>query len=159
MHTLRRLGLPSERAGEIQEQDRPLGPRGDFRTSNEAARLGSGIGSSRTVDGLGTTGAVARAVQEMKAAEATQERGQVLQDAEAGGEAARRRGKADWKVARDAREKEALEEGRGYGGLIVDQIWEVWNWGRERPERPDKTEEVGEDMGMEGRGKGREERK
>ena len=44
----------------------------------------------------------------------------------------------DWKAKRDQREKEALEEGRGYGGLIMDQIWEVWNWGR------DKAEEVKE---------------
>jgi hypothetical protein len=159
VHTLRHLGLPSERVGEIQEQDRPLGLRGDFRTGNETTRLGSGIGSSRTADGPGTTSAVARAVQEMKAAEATQEQGQVLQEAETGEEAARRRGKADWKVARDAREKEALEEGRGYGGLIVDQIWEVWNWGRERPERPNRTEGVGKEMGIKGKGKGKEERK
>lgn len=44
----------------------------------------------------------------------------------------------DWKAKRDAREKAALEEGRGYGGLIVDQIWEVINWGK------DKAEEVKE---------------
>ncbi|KAE8444964.1 hypothetical protein EG329_014092 [Mollisiaceae sp. DMI_Dod_QoI] len=45
---------------------------------------------------------------------------------------------ADWKAKRDQREKEALEDGRGYGGLIMDQIWEVWNWGK------DKNEEVKE---------------
>jgi hypothetical protein len=44
----------------------------------------------------------------------------------------------DWKEKRDTREKEALEEGKGYGGLIMDQIWDVWNWGR------DKTEEIKE---------------
>jgi hypothetical protein len=44
----------------------------------------------------------------------------------------------DWKQQRDKREKEALEEGKGYGGLIMDQIWEVWNWGR------NKTEEIKE---------------
>ena len=44
----------------------------------------------------------------------------------------------DWKTKRDQREKEALEEGRGYGGLIMDQIWEVWSWGK------DKTEEIKE---------------
>jgi hypothetical protein len=36
---------------------------------------------------------------------------------------------ADWKTKRDQREKEALEDGKGYSGLIMDQIWEVWNWG------------------------------
>ena len=44
-----------------------------------------------------------------------------------------------WKERRIREEREALEEGRGYGGLIVDQIWEVWNWG--------KTKEKGDDMG------------
>ncbi|KAH7377496.1 hypothetical protein BKA64DRAFT_253241 [Cadophora sp. MPI-SDFR-AT-0126] len=44
----------------------------------------------------------------------------------------------DWKAKRDQREKEALDEGRGYGGLIMDQIWEVWSWGK------DKVEEVKE---------------
>jgi len=23
-----------------------------------------------------------------------------------------------------------LEEGKGYGDLIMEQIWEVWNWGK-----------------------------
>ena len=40
----------------------------------------------------------------------------------------------DWKEKRDQKEKEALEDGRGYGGLIVDQIWEVWNWGKDQNE-------------------------
>lgn len=44
----------------------------------------------------------------------------------------------DWKQKRDQNEKEAMEDGRGYGGLIKEQIWEVWNWGR------DKVEEVKE---------------
>jgi hypothetical protein len=38
--------------------------------------------------------------------------------------------KASWRQQRDKLEKEALEQGRGYVDLIVDQIWEVWNWGR-----------------------------
>lgn len=42
--------------------------------------------------------------------------------------------KEDWKIERDRREKEALEDGRGYGGLIADQIWEVWNWGKKNAE-------------------------
>lgn len=45
----------------------------------------------------------------------------------------------DWKAKRDQREKEALEEGKGYGHLIMEQIWEVWNWGR------DKEQEVKEE--------------
>lgn len=35
-----------------------------------------------------------------------------------------------WKERRVREEREALEEGRGYAGLILDQIWEVWNWGK-----------------------------
>ena len=38
----------------------------------------------------------------------------------------------DWKEKRDQKEKEALEEGKGYGDLIMEQIWEVWSWGRTR---------------------------
>ena len=49
----------------------------------------------------------------------------------------------DWKKKRDEREKEALEDGRGYGGLIMDQIWEVWSWGKDKNEEiREKDEEV-----------------
>ncbi|KAH8599895.1 hypothetical protein B0O99DRAFT_611343 [Bisporella sp. PMI_857] len=44
----------------------------------------------------------------------------------------------DWKKKRDEREKRYLEEGKGYGDLIKDQIWDVWSW------RKDKAEEVKE---------------
>lgn len=47
----------------------------------------------------------------------------------------------DWKAKRDRREKEALEEGRGYGGLIMDQIWEVWNWGKDKNEQVKEIDE------------------
>ena len=33
----------------------------------------------------------------------------------------------DWKQKRLAEEREKLAEGKGYSGLITDQIWEVWN--------------------------------
>lgn len=39
-----------------------------------------------------------------------------------------------WKEKRLAEERRALEEGKGYGGIILDQIWEVWNWGKEENE-------------------------
>lgn len=52
----------------------------------------------------------------------------------------------DWKVKRDQREKQALEEGRGYGGLIMDQIWEVWDWGGVKSKKDgDKDEKKGEE--------------
>lgn len=44
----------------------------------------------------------------------------------------------DWKAKRDQREKEALESGEGYGGLIMAQIKEVFSFG------PKKLEEVKE---------------
>lgn len=59
-----------------------------------------------------------------------------------------------WKERRLREEREALEEGRGYGGLIMDQIWEVWNWGRGR-EMDGEVEErrgTGGSGGEEGKG-------
>lgn len=47
----------------------------------------------------------------------------------------------DWKRKRDEREKAALEEGKGYGGLIMDQIWEVWNWGEKKMEDVKEVDE------------------
>lgn len=35
------------------------------------------------------------------------------------------KGEEGWKAERDAKERKALEEGRGYSGLIVDQVKEV----------------------------------
>lgn len=32
----------------------------------------------------------------------------------------------DWVEKRKMREREALEEGKGYGGLIAEQVKEVW---------------------------------
>ncbi|MCJ1353699.1 MAG: hypothetical protein MMC33_003686 [Icmadophila ericetorum] len=37
-----------------------------------------------------------------------------------------------WKERRSREEREALEEGKGYGDLIMDQIWEVWTWGKSK---------------------------
>jgi hypothetical protein len=47
----------------------------------------------------------------------------------------------DWRAKRAKREKEALAEGRGYGGLIMDQIWEVWNWGQVKAEEVKEIDE------------------
>lgn len=47
----------------------------------------------------------------------------------------------DWKAKRAQKEKEALAEGRGYGGLIMDQIWEVWNWGQDKAEKVKEVDE------------------
>ncbi|PQE21186.1 rhomboid family membrane protein [Rutstroemia sp. NJR-2017a BVV2] len=52
----------------------------------------------------------------------------------------------DWKEKRDRREREALEEGKGYGDLIMEQIWEVWNGGEKKLEEvKEKDKEVVEE--------------
>lgn len=35
-----------------------------------------------------------------------------------------------WKERRLREEQQALAEGKGYGDLIMEHIWEVWNWGK-----------------------------
>lgn len=42
--------------------------------------------------------------------------------------------KEGWKERRLAEEQKKLNEGEGYGGMIMDQIWEVWNWGEKKAE-------------------------
>lgn len=46
-----------------------------------------------------------------------------------------------WMEKRLREEQKALEEGKGYSGLIMDQIWEVWNWGKPK-EEPEKEKPV-----------------
>ncbi|CAD6443836.1 c6353cef-bfcd-4023-ae6b-d6a8bcf6624b [Sclerotinia trifoliorum] len=47
----------------------------------------------------------------------------------------------DWKEKRDQKEKEALEAGKGYGDLIMEQIWEVWNGGKKKVEEVKEVDE------------------
>lgn len=42
-----------------------------------------------------------------------------------------------WKVQRDKEIKEGLDEGKGFGDMIMDQIWEVWNWGKNKEDDDD----------------------
>ncbi|EUC33266.1 hypothetical protein COCVIDRAFT_84508 [Bipolaris victoriae FI3] len=37
-----------------------------------------------------------------------------------------------WKEKRLEEERKALEEGKGYGDLIMEQIWDVWNWDKKK---------------------------
>lgn len=60
--------------------------------------------------------------------------------------------KPEWKEERGRREKEAEEEGKGYGDLIIDQVWEVWNW-RKKKSGEDEDEKAEEDKGGKGDGK------
>jgi hypothetical protein len=43
-----------------------------------------------------------------------------------------------WMEKRLRKEKEALEEGKGYGDLIYEHVWEVWNWGKKVDEDEDE---------------------
>lgn len=48
-----------------------------------------------------------------------------------------------WKERRLKEEQEKLDQGEGYGGMIMDQIWDVWNWGEKKAEQlEDKDEQV-----------------
>lgn len=48
--------------------------------------------------------------------------------------------KEGWKEKRLAEEQKKLDEGEGYGSMIVDQIWEVWNWGEKKAEDLKETD-------------------
>ena len=39
-----------------------------------------------------------------------------------------------WSEKREKEVQEALAEGKGYGDIIMDQIWDVWNWGKKTDE-------------------------
>ncbi|KAF2709930.1 hypothetical protein K504DRAFT_466384 [Pleomassaria siparia CBS 279.74] len=47
----------------------------------------------------------------------------------------------DWKEKRIAEERQALEEGKTYTGMILDQIWEVWNWDKNKGAEDGKNED------------------
>ena len=48
-----------------------------------------------------------------------------------------------WKERRLKEEQEKLDQGEGYWDMIVDQVWEVWNWGEKKAEDlKEKDEEV-----------------
>lgn len=38
--------------------------------------------------------------------------------------------KSEWKRKRDEHERKSLEEGKSYGDLIMEQIWDVVSWGK-----------------------------
>lgn len=45
--------------------------------------------------------------------------------------------KPGWKERRLEEERKALEEGKGYGDLIMEHIWDVWNWGKKSSDQDD----------------------
>lgn len=121
--------LPSERAKEVQRR---------LKVERETQLLGSrriGAADAGNVERLGADGKVLTALARQEE-EREKERG-VLEKLWMGNE------DVDWKAKRDAREKQALEEGKGYGDLIIEQIWEVWSWGRDTTEETeDKDDKV-----------------
>lgn len=40
--------------------------------------------------------------------------------------------KEGWKERRLEEERQALEEGKSYTSMILDQVWEVWNWDKKK---------------------------
>ncbi|KAB5563118.1 hypothetical protein GE09DRAFT_770863 [Coniochaeta sp. 2T2.1] len=46
----------------------------------------------------------------------------------------------DWKQRRIEEDKKALESGKGYGDIIMDQIWEVWNQTTGRGKKEEKVQ-------------------
>jgi hypothetical protein len=48
--------------------------------------------------------------------------------------------KEGWKERRLREEQEAIDQGKGYGSLIMDQLYEVWHW-RKRGEEEGRNEE------------------
>jgi hypothetical protein len=59
----------------------------------------------------------------------------------------------DWKEKRDRREREALEEGKGYWDLIKEQIWDVWSSGEKKVEELKETDEKVVEERKKGEGK------
>ncbi|KAK4546447.1 hypothetical protein LTR36_002124 [Oleoguttula mirabilis] len=42
-----------------------------------------------------------------------------------------------WKAQREKEIQDDLDVGKGFGEMITDQIWEVWNWGRKGDDEDD----------------------
>jgi hypothetical protein len=59
----------------------------------------------------------------------------------------------DWKEQRDRREREALEEGKGYWDLIKEQIWDVWSSGEKKVEELKEVDEKVVEERKKGEGK------
>jgi hypothetical protein len=124
--------LPSDKAREVQEklkEERRI--RGLGTKGLEAQYL---VGPGR---GGATTQEVVRELERRKGGEGGKS---VLDKIWYGGEG------EDWKEKRLERERKALEEGKGYGDLIMEQIWDVISWGKGSAEEvKEKSEEVVEE--------------
>lgn len=112
--------LPTERAREVQRVLRE-------RQERERGKEGEGRGVREVRE---------EALRELGRGGKARERG-LLERVWMGDE------KEGWKERRLQEEREALEEGRGYGSLIMEQIWEVWNWGKKREGEEDGGKKEG----------------
>ena len=45
-----------------------------------------------------------------------------------------------WKERRMEEERKALEEGKGYTDIILEQIWDVWNWDKKKGKDGERKE-------------------
>ncbi|CEJ58211.1 hypothetical protein PMG11_06877 [Penicillium brasilianum] len=109
--------LPSERAEEIQAR---LRAARDAQIREAEAEIKA------------KAGAVGEELEKLKARQ-MQEKG-IASRVWMGGE------DEGWMEKRLRKEKEALEEGKGYGDLIYEHVWEVWNWGKKVDEDEDEDE-------------------
>jgi hypothetical protein len=99
--------LPSERAQEVQMR---------LRAAREAQLREGGMPADE--------------LEKWKALQKQQDQG-IAQRVWLGGE------KEGWMERRLQEEQKALEEGKGYGDLISDYVWDVWSWGKSREEEDD----------------------
>ncbi|KAI9732909.1 MAG: hypothetical protein M1835_003480, partial [Candelina submexicana] len=125
--------IPTEEAKDVQERlkrERLL----RAQPSGQGMERGVGVGSEAARSGERAMGEKEGLgiVEQVKGKEGQRKKGLVekiwMGDEDEG-----------WKERRIREEKEAIEEGRGYSGLIMDQIWEVWNWGK-KSDRDDEDE-------------------
>ncbi|KAJ5758948.1 hypothetical protein N7520_006104 [Penicillium odoratum] len=99
--------LPSERAQEVQMR---------LRAAREAQLREGGMPADE--------------LEKWKALQKQQEQG-LAQRVWLGGE------KEGWLERRRQEEQKALEEGKGYGDLISEYVWDVWSWGKKQEEEED----------------------
>ncbi|KAJ5924240.1 hypothetical protein N7466_008427 [Penicillium verhagenii] len=99
--------LPSERAQEVQMR---------LRAAREAQLREGGMPADE--------------IEKWKALQAKQDQN-IAQRVWLGGE------KEGWMERRIQEEQKALEEGKGYGDLISEYVWDVWSWGKNEEEDDD----------------------
>lgn len=81
-------------------------------------------------EGLQTDEAHAQAseavrLERQEALRASKERASIAEQVEASKQ-------AKWAQERNQEVQDALDVGKGFGDIIIDQVYEVWNWGKKR---------------------------